>query len=402
MQMTDSPTVACPAHNNTDQRKSAAIAIANTQPDEGAHWVKRPSPARKILRSKEARQAGASADLVKFKNPEHAPVFFLDGVDHFNKRRKTQRFLSPTAINNQHFAVMTKVSEDLLRQFRADGRAKLEDLSFSLAIEVVGEILGLTNSDRAARARRIQRVLKASIANAGSSKLSRAWLNLARAWRLGIFFLADVRPAINARKHAPKDDAISVYLEEKYSYFAIVIECLTYGTAGMLTTREFIVMAAWYLFENAALRERFLAGDANDQLAVLMEILRLEPVAAMIHRRVHEPVEGVAEQPLPAGEKYGIDIRAANVDEELAGECPFAVDPDRAKRQQDQGRYLSFGDGPHTCPGWQVALHETRIFLQQLFQVPGIKLEREPDISWNTQLGSYELRNAEISCTSSI
>jgi cytochrome P450 len=104
---------------------------------------------------------------------------------------------------------------------------------------------------------------------------------------------------------------------------------------------------------------------------------------------------------LPPGEKYGIDIRAINVDEELVGECPFAVDPDRAARVKDSGRYFSFSDGPHSCPGWQVALHETRIFLERLFRVPGINLDRAPDISWNSHLRSYELRNADISCEKS-
>ena len=179
------------------------------------------------------------------------------------------------------------------------------------------------------------------------------------------------------------------------------MDCLTYGTAGMITTREFIVMAAWYLFEDLELRERFLSGDSQDQLAVLMEILRLEPVAAMIHRRVAEPVEDAEGTTHPAGEKFGIDIRTSNVDEEFVGECPFKVDPDRAKRMKDTGRYMSFGDGPHACPGWQVALHETRIFLAMLFKVPGLKLEREPDIGWNEQVKGYELRNAIISCDKS-
>ena len=76
----------------------------------------------------------------------------------------------------------------------------------------------------------------------------------------------------------------------------------------------------------------------------------------------------------------------------------WSVNPERAKRQQDTGRFISFGDGPHSCPGWQVALHETRIFLAQLFLVPGIKLEREPDITWNDMVHGYELRNAKISC----
>jgi cytochrome P450 len=179
---------------------------------------------------------------------------------------------------------------------------------------------------------------------------------------------------------------------------AIVVECLTYGTAGMMTTREFIVMAAWYLFEDPALRARFLDGDEKQQMAILLEIVRLEPVAAMVHRRVHEKVEGLEEGPLPPGELYGIDIRAANVDESAVGECPFTLDPERAKRVGDTGRFLSFAAGPHTCPGWLVAMHETRIFLDRLFRVPGLTLVREPDISWNPQLKSYELRNADISC----
>lgn len=34
----------------------------------------------------------------------------------------------------------------------------------------------------------------------------------------------------------------------------MVMEALSYGGAGMMTTREFIVMAAWHLFESEALR----------------------------------------------------------------------------------------------------------------------------------------------------
>ncbi len=395
--MTDSAASGCPMQGGSDRRKSAAIAERNNRLDPGAHLVNKAEVARKILRSKNALQAGAGAEFIKYENPEHAPVFFLEGDDHFRKRQKTQRFLSPKAVTEQHYRIMERLSDELLADFRTRGRAKLEEISFQLAIEVVGEILGLTNSDQAGRARRIQRVLYASIAK-NRSGLAGMLLNLRRAIHTGIFFLMDVRPAIAARKKAPKEDAISFYLEEGYSKTAIVIECLTYGTAGMLTTREFIIMVAWYLFEDAALRQRFLDGDMRDQLAILMEILRLEPVAAMIYRRVNEEVEGMEPSPLPAGELYGIDIRGTNIDEAMVGECPFAVDPDRAKRQKDIGRYLSFSDGIHSCPGWQVALHETRVFLQKLFEVPGLKLEREPDIGWNDQLKSYELRNAIISC----
>ncbi len=72
--------------------------------------------------------------------------------------------------------------------------------------------------------------------------------------------------------------------------------------------------------------------------------------------------------------------------------------PDRAKRQNQNGTFMSFGDGSHRCPGWQVALNETRVFIDRLLRVPGIRLEREPDMHWNSSLMGYELRNAIVVC----
>lgn len=52
-------------HDNIDRRKSAPLAIQNTQPDEGAHWIEKPLLGRSILRTKTATQAGAGADMLK-------------------------------------------------------------------------------------------------------------------------------------------------------------------------------------------------------------------------------------------------------------------------------------------------------------------------------------------------
>jgi cytochrome P450 len=209
------------------------------------------------------------------------------------------------------------------------------------------------------------------------------------------FFYRDVRPAIRTRRAEPRDDVISHLLDEGYSDKAILIECTTYAAAGMVTTREFIVMVAWHLFERADLREAFLAGDEAAQLAMLQEILRLEPVAALVHRRATQAISTANGEAL-AGELLALDIRAANTDAAAVGACPFAIDPERPRRQKGNGSFLSFGDGNHTCPGWQVALHETRIFIDALMRVPDIRLEREPDMTWNAGLMSYELRNAII------
>jgi cytochrome P450 len=181
-------------------------------------------------------------------------------------------------------------------------------------------------------------------------------------------------------------------LDEGYSLKALLIECLTYGAAGMVTTREFIVMAAWHLLENDALRKRFLASDESGQIALLEEILRLEPIASLLHRR------NSGEDEPAAGQLYAVDVRAANTDVTLTGPCPHGIDPDRAKRMKGAAAGLSFGDGAHRCPGAQVALHESRVFLDRLLAVPGIRLARAPDLHWRSDLMSYELRNAVVTC----
>jgi hypothetical protein len=45
-----------------------------------------------------------------------------------------------------------------------------------------------------------------------------------------------------------------------------------------------------------------------------------------------------------------------------------------------------------------VALQETRIFLDRLLRLPGIRLQREPKVSWHEMLMSYELRKAIVAC----
>jgi hypothetical protein len=213
------------------------------------------------------------------------------------------------------------------------------------------------------------------------------------------FFLHDVKPAIAARRAERREDVISKLLDEGRSDIEILVECTTFGLAGMGTTREFIVVAAWHLFDNHALRQRFLDGDDADRMAILMEILRLEPQASMIYRTAIEAADGITDDTVARGERLSLNIRAANLDEADVGPDAGRIDPDRARKMKNNGAWMSFGDGAHFCPGWQVALTETRVLLDRLFRLPGIRLVRAPDIEWTPpMLQSYQLVNAVIEC----
>lgn len=388
---------ACPVHapSGPDDRKSAAIAARNTRPAEGARVARGFAFSREVLRSPAMRQGGAGADQVPIDNPEHVSFFFLDGDLHRRRRAAVANFFAPRTIVNVHHPVMQATMDRLLAELRHKRAMPLDELSFQMAVDVAAEIIGLTEGDSRELAGRLGRMLSFDGGPARTG-LNALWHKAIMAWRAMVLIRKDLKPAVEARKRAPREDVVSYMVREGYSTKAMLIECMTYGTAGMLTTREFIVMVGWHLFTNDALRERFLTGGEADQFAILEEILRLEPVAAMLHRRVAEDVE-LAGQTASAGELLAIDIRAANTDEAITGPCPYRIDPDRAKRMKVIGSYLSFGDGPHRCPGAQVALHETRIFLDRLLREPGIRLASEPRVEWNAMLGSYELRGAVVS-----
>lgn len=388
----------CPAHQGRDDRKSAQIAAANLAPQEGARVVGAFASVREILRSTQVRQAGASADQADLSKPGEISFFFLDGDLHRKRRAAVAGLFAPKTIVTRHQAVMDRTMDEIIAKLRSRGSAPLDELSWQMAVDVAADIIGLTDSDSSENlANRVKAVLDLSMGRR-DSWLGKALLTAKIMIRVGAFWKHDLSPAIEARRKHPKNDVISHLVKENYSKKGMIMECLSYGGAGMMTTREFIVMCAWHLFDDPALLERFLTGGEDDQFAILEEILRLDPVVSLLHRRAAAPVEGSAGVVMQQDEVAALSIRDANTDEATTGPCPYELDPDRAKRMKAVGAYMSFGDGPHRCPGAQVALHETRIFLDRLFRLPGIRLVSEPTIIWNRQIQGYELRGAVVAC----
>ncbi|MGJ5182149.1 hypothetical protein ACQR16_35985 [Bradyrhizobium oligotrophicum] len=216
----------------------------HTPQDKGSNGIRIDSfaAAREVLRSGDVRQAGFNAELVhRFIGPRHAPVLYQDGEPHQKQRSATARFFTPRVVATRYAALMEATSRELVEQFRATGRARLDDMSLELAVAVAADIVGLTDSPRDAMATRLNRFFSVPVGHGFIATLR----NAVRGQLLTLgFYLFDVRPAIRARRHQPREDVISHLLAEGYFNREILTECLTYGAAGMATTREFIVMAA--------------------------------------------------------------------------------------------------------------------------------------------------------------
>jgi len=378
-----------PADRLRDDRKSAGIAKQCGRPAAGSEHVEQFEDLRRLFRSAEAVQGMPGADVFgSGANPDHMPVFFLDGEAHKRRRQAIARFFTPKAITGRYHRIIEDTSDEIIGNLRRDGRAPLDLVAFRLAVDVTAEVVGLTEGDNEALSRRLRTLLDGR-ATMHPSAIVRFFGKLRLALNMQRFYRDHVAPAVRVRQGAPREDVITHMIAEKYSKRSMLLECMIYGTAGMVTTRELITMAAWHMLDNEELRSRYVAADEAGQFAIVEEILRLEPVAGMLYRKVDND-NGTT--------SYSLDIRAGNFDEDVVGGCPFALDPDRAAKSKVGGQFMSFGDGPHRCPGAQLALHETRMFLDKLMRVPGIRMAKAPRIEWNTAIMGYELRDAWIEC----
>ncbi|MGV8839762.1 MAG: cytochrome P450 [Bauldia sp.] len=385
----------CPMHGDVDARK--AVPSRDDAAPAGSRVVIDFAEARRVLRaSDQTRQAGFGFEMVdRFMPRANRPVLFEDGPAHQKQRSAIARFFAPKVVKTRYRALMEQLADELVADFRKEGRATLDAISFDLAVAVAAEIVGLTASPRRGLSRRLERFLSIRLDRKAGRLRTVASIVRSQAFLLAFHF-RDVRPAVRERRKAPREDVISYLLSQGYTPREILMECVTYGAAGMATTREFIVMAAWHLLDQPGLRIRFLTADEPGRIAILEEILRLEPVVGTIWRRTTAAFEG--QDATPPGTLIAVDVRAANTSA-AAGACPHAIDPDR-KPADDRatGAVLSFGDGVHRCPGAAVALLESAIFLDRLLRVPGIRLTRPPGVTFNDLVASYELRGAVVEC----
>ncbi|MFC0305868.1 cytochrome P450 [Rhizorhabdus histidinilytica] len=384
-----------------DERRTAFGRIPSrvaVERDAAGVWhVRGFAAARALLRGDSTRQAGFKAELVeRVPGRGKVPILFLEGRPHHEQRRLTAPFFTPRAVDTRYRPLMARLADRVIADFRRQRRAELSAMGMEMAVGVAAEVVGLTDSRRRGLDRRINAFFAGGLEQ-GGGWLRRIRQALVAQFRLLRFYWIDVRPSMAARRARPREDVISHLLAQGYRGTEVLTECITYGAAGMVTTREFITVCAWHLIDDAALRAQYLAADEPARHALLEELLRLEPVVGTLFRRTTCPVT-LGEAEIPEGAMVAVDVRAVNADPAVSGERPLAKQPGRCPAQRAGAPVLSFGDGAHRCPGSFLAIQETDIFLTRLLAVPGLRFEREPRVGWNDLVTGYELREAWLAC----
>jgi cytochrome P450 len=403
-------TQGCPIDHTkwSDQKTKRGVEQRSDDPinrDESGVWhVRSFEDARAILRSGNAKQAGFGKEMVDKmdrKGKMRPAILYQEGKDHLLQRKQTARFFTPKAVDSSYRQLMETVADDLLADLRLKKRGDLSHLTRFMAVKVAAEVVGLTDSALPGMDKRINTFFEGDLTQMAQHMTAKLFIkSLKNQFAMTSFFLVDVKPAIRARKRAKKDDVISHLIEQNYTDAEILIECVTYAAAGMVTTREFISVAAWHLLEDTELRTRYLGAPEKERYDVLNEILRLEPIVGDLYRRTTADIEiksGDQQIVIPEGELVNVHILGANSDETVIGEQPMSLCPGRALAgNQIPSALMSFGDGIHRCPGSYIAIQESDLFLQRLLAIEGLHIEKQPDITWNALSTGYEIRNFQL------
>ncbi|MFC4452470.1 cytochrome P450 [Deinococcus sonorensis] len=405
--MTQTPDAAapgCPFHASTGSktvqpdapRPDAAVTIGS----QGYYRIHGLDATRQVLRSEAVQQAGLGAEQVRqVQALHHMPVLYMEGEQHHEMRRQTARYFTPVAVAGYQ-QMMGQLADRLIADFAARGEARLDDLSLQMAVEVAARVVGLTDSLLPGLARRVTGFVSNGMDSApGAAQPQSPLRQLASQRQMLAFYLLDVTPAIRVRRREvaagrPRDDLISHLIQRQYSDLEILTECLTYGTAGMVTTREFIQVAAWHFLDNPELKHEYLHAPEAERHRILHELLRLEPVVAQLYRRAVTDLT-VAGVPIPQGSVIELDVTAANTDPQELGDTALEICPGRPLPRGVQPPVMSFGDGHHRCPGAYLAIRESDVFLRRLLMLD-VQLVRPPQVSRNETVKGYELRDFRL------
>ncbi|THF86598.1 cytochrome P450 [Deinococcus sp. KSM4-11] len=352
--------------------------------------------AREVLRSEDTAQAGFGADMVtQLSALKHQPVLYTEGQEHHDMRRDTARYFTPTAVAAYHpfiAGLADRLVGDLVRQ----GEGNLDDLSLTMAVQVAAQVVGLTDSLLPGLQRRVMAFVEGEgDSEPGTENTQTLAARLHQLVDVPMFYALDVKPAIQARRKQRRDDLISHLLDKDYSDLEILTECLTYGTAGMVTTREFISVAAWHLLQRPELRADYVHGTEPERHAILHEILRLEPVVNTLYRRAQTDMQ-IGGQLIPQGSVLALNVPNTNADPTMAGEDAAQLCPGRSLPRGVQAPVLSFGDGHHRCPGAFLAIRESDVLLRRLLIWNDLRVVTPPTVTYNEVIKGYELRNFRI------
>ena len=285
-------------------------------------------------------------------------MFTVDGAEHRRLRAKTAQAMTPRRLENIRPLIAGTVRE-LLDELAAQGEHGPVDLkelfAQPLPMAVISALMGVPADLRA----RLHTLYKAFF-----SMLTPQDERLAVFAELDDIFLELVR----ARAAEPADDLTSALITaeeggEQLTEQEVLGNLKAIVGAGHETTISLILNAVRALLEHPDQLRMVLAGEIGWD-AVIEEALRWDtPTTHLLMRFATADIE-VGGEVIREGDRDVRSYRAIGRDTGHHGPDADEFRIDRA----DAARHMTFGHGPHVCPGAGLSRMEAGIALPALFE----------------------------------
>ncbi|MFE6934784.1 cytochrome P450 [Streptomyces sp. NPDC057699] len=292
-------------------------------------------------------------------------MFTVDGEQHRRLRTKTSQALTPRRLEAIRPAI-EKFTEELLDALTAQGQDGVVDLKAVFAQPLPMKVVGLLMGVDEALHPMLTRQYKAFF-----SMLTPQEDRLALLAELDLFYAELVRE----KTARPTDDLTSALIlaeegGEPLTEEEVVGNLKAMVAAGHETTIGLILNAVRALLAHPDQLRMVLDGEIPWE-TVIEETLRWDtPTTHLLMRFATEDIQ-VGDQVIAEGEGVVISYRAIGRDLTQHGDDADAFDITRPTPI----RHMTFGHGPHICPGAALSRVEAGIALPALFgRFPDLKL----------------------------
>ncbi|MCF2130252.1 cytochrome P450 [Strepomyces sp. STD 3.1] len=316
--------------------------------------------------------------LIGLANPGRS-MLTVDGAEHRRLRMLVAQALTVRRVEHMRERI-TELTGRLLDDFPADGG--VVDLkavfAYPLPMYVVADLMGIEE----ARLPRLKVLFEKFFSTQTPPEEVLATLTE----------LASIMAeTVAAKRAAPGDDLTSALIQasengDHLTDEEIVSTLQLMVAAGHETTISLIVNSVVNLSTHPEQRDLVLSGKA-DWSAVIEETLRWStPTSHVLIRFATEDVP-VGDRVLPAGDALIVSYGALGRDERAHGPTAGAFDITRTS----ENRHISFGHGPHVCPGAALSRLEAGVALPALYArypdldlaVPAAELRNKPVVTQN-------------------
>jgi cytochrome P450 len=275
-------------------------------------------------------------------------MLFADPPDHTRLRRRVSRAFTPKRVEALRPAVNATVTHHINAMLDAGTVDVMEVLAFPLPVAVIGELVGVPPSDRAA----FQPLIRTAVvaldpsADADAVRAATAAMDQARA------YFTDL---VTERRQTPRDDLLSGLIASRDAGDALSDDEVTATavllfSAGFETTTNLIGNGLLALLQHPDQLARW-RNDPGIAHSAVEELLRWDSPVQLNMRTALEPAD-IAGEPLEPGDAVIILQGAANRD-------PGRFDqPDQLDLTRTDNAPLSFGWGIHHCLGASLARME--------------------------------------------